>query len=200
MRGPLTEQDLTDYALDELPAHERIYVESMLAASEECRNDVCEMIEMARLLEQAYEREIVVAERQDDLTLNAEQREKVGRPQFTLRYVLRDVASALALAACVAFAITKLDEPSMAGARLAVGKVAAASQEAANNVTLVAQAGEGVDLGKALASLREMAEESSKQILPASTDMLPEPPAICTPPTLIMESAQLTSPFGELMP
>ena len=198
MRGPLTEQDLTDYALDELPPHERIYVESTLAASEECRNDVCEMIEMARLLEQAYERETVVAERQE-LALHSEQRAQLSRPHFTLRYALRDVASALALAACVAFAITKLDEPSMAGARFAVSKIAAGSKQAADTMTASVQTGEGVDLAKALASLREMAEESSKQILPASADMLPEPPAICTPPTLIMESAQLTS-FGELMP
>jgi hypothetical protein len=33
--------------------------------------------------------------------------------------------------------------------------------------------------------------------MPVSNDMLPEP-TICTPPTLILESAQLSSPFGEM--
>jgi anti-sigma factor RsiW len=182
---------LTDYALDELPAHERIYVESMLAASEECRNDVCQMIEMARLLEQGYEREVVAAEIRA-LSLNAEQRTELGKPHFTMRCVLRDVASALSLAACVAFAITKFDAASIEGARTAAGKVASASVQAAASV----QAPEGIDLAKALASLREMAEESSK-LIPVSADALPEPPAICTPPTLVLESAQLTA-FGDM--
>jgi len=60
------------------------------------------------------------------------------------------------------------------------------------------QANDGVDLAKALASLREMAEESSR-LLPVSSDMLTEPPAICTPPSVIMQSAQLAS-FGDLKP
>lgn len=186
MRGPLSDQDLTDYALDELPAHDRIYVESMLAASEECRNDICKTIEMARLLEQGYERELFAAEVQE-LSLKSEQRAELTRPHFTMRYAVRDVVSALGLAACVAFAITRLDQDSVDHARSAAGRVAAASVQAA----AVVQESEGVDLAKALASLREMAEESSK-LLPVNVDALPEPPAICTPPTLIMESAQLT--------
>ena len=57
MRSEISDQDLTDYALNELGPEERLYVESMLAVSEECRNDVYEMIDMAMLLEKGFERE-----------------------------------------------------------------------------------------------------------------------------------------------
>jgi anti-sigma factor RsiW len=197
VRGPLSEQDLTDYALNELQPEERIYVESMLAASEECRNDVCESIEMARLLEQGYEREFVAAEMRE-LSLKPEQRSNLTRPHFTFRYILRDVASALALAACVAFTITKLDSAPFIGARIAAAKVHDFSTEAAGKVNQAVQANDGIDLAKALASLREMAEESSK-LIPTSADGTIDPPAICTPPTLILESAQLAT-FGDMMP
>ena len=50
MRGKLTDQDLTDYALNEMDAHQRLYVESMLAVSVECLNDVYEMLEVAHML------------------------------------------------------------------------------------------------------------------------------------------------------
>lgn len=196
MRGPLSDQDLTDYALNEMKPEERIYVESMLAASEECRNDICETIEMARLLEQGYEREIVAAEVRE-LALKPEQRSELVRPHFTVRYMVRDVASALGLAACVAFTITKLDTETFAGARVAAGKVAAASSQAADTMSAAVQSNDGIDLAKALASLREMAEESSK-LIPVSADGMIEPPTICTPPTLIMESAQL-APLGEML-
>ncbi len=196
MRGPLSDQDLTDYALDELLPQERIYIESMLAASEECRNDVCETIEMARLLEKGYEREIVAAEMRD-LSLRADQRSELTRPHFTVRYIVRDVAAALGLAACVAFTLTKFDTESFAGARSTMGKVAAASTQAADTMSAAMQSNDGIDLAKALASLREMAEESSR-LLPVA-ELLPEPPAICTPPTLILESAQLAT-FGDMMP
>lgn len=193
MRGPLSDQDLTDYALNELTPQERIYVESMFAASEECRNDVCETIEMARLLEQGYEREIVAAEIRD-LTLKPEQRAHLTRPHHTKRYIIRDIAGAIGLAACVAFTIVKFDTESFAPARKAMSNVADVGNHAVDTVQVVAN--DGIDLAKALASLREMAEESSR-LIPVSTDGILEPPTICTPPTLIMESAQLAT-FGEM--
>lgn len=195
MRGPLSDQDLTDYALNELTPQERIYIESMFAASEECRNDVCETIEMARLLEQGYEREMVAAEIRD-LALMPEQRDHLARPHHTMRYVIRDIAGAIGLAACVAFTISKFDTESFEPARSAMGKVAAVSTQAADTMSAAVQSNDGIDLAKALASLREMAEESSK-LIPVSTDGILEPPTICTPPTLIMESAQLAT-FGEM--
>jgi anti-sigma factor RsiW len=84
MRGKLAEQDLTDYALNELNDVDRLYVESMLAASEECRNDIVATIEMAQCLEEGFERELVFAERQD-LALRNEQRLELVKPHFTLR-------------------------------------------------------------------------------------------------------------------
>ena len=57
MRGKLSDQDLTNYALNELEARERLYVESMLAVSVECRDDVYQMIDVAQMLEEGFERE-----------------------------------------------------------------------------------------------------------------------------------------------
>ena len=56
MRGKISDQDLTDYALDELDPHERLYVESMLAVSEECRADVYDLIEYGQMIEEGFER------------------------------------------------------------------------------------------------------------------------------------------------
>ena len=196
MRGNLSEQDLTDYALNELNDVDRLYVESMLAASEECRNDIVATIEMAQCLEQGFERELIVAERQE-LALREEQRLELVKTHFRLRYALRDAAGALGLAACVAFAITSIERLEFPRARIAADRVAQASSKAADAMAVAVQTPEKIDLGKVLSSLREMAEESSK-LVPASSDMLPEP-TICTPPTtFIMESAQISSPFGEM--
>jgi anti-sigma factor RsiW len=103
MRGKISDQDLTDYALNELQPEERLYVESMLAVSEPCRNDVYEMIELAQMLEEGFEREdgkIV------QLGLNPEQREQLLSMKVPGRWLAK-TASVLAAAACVAFAITQ---------------------------------------------------------------------------------------------
>ena len=195
MRAHISEQDLTDYALNELDPHQRIYVESMLAVSEECRNDVYKMIELSQLLEQGFEREAVFAERQD-LHLMPDQRADLTRPHHRAHYVIRDVMSAIGLAACVAFCLVKFDDSEFSGARAAAGRVAQASKQAAGAITVQASES-GIDLASALASLRELAAESSTKLMDASSDMLPDPPEICTPPTRVMESAQLTS-FGDM--
>ena len=57
MRGKISDQDLTDYALNELEPADRLYLESMLAVSEECRNDVYKVIDLAQLIEDGFERE-----------------------------------------------------------------------------------------------------------------------------------------------
>ena len=41
MRGKLTEQDLTNYALNELPPDERLYAESILGVSEATASRLC---------------------------------------------------------------------------------------------------------------------------------------------------------------
>ncbi len=55
MRGKITDQDLTDYALNELPPNERLYVESMLGVSEECRGDVYQMLDLGEMLKEGFE-------------------------------------------------------------------------------------------------------------------------------------------------
>jgi anti-sigma factor RsiW len=209
MRAHLSEQDLTDYALNELDPHQRMYVESLLAVSEECRNDVYRNIEMAQLLEEGFEREAVFAERQD-LHLREDQRAHLTKPHHRLHYFFRDVIGAVGLAACVAFCISKLDGEEFAGAREAATRVAEVStKKAAGTVASVvpmvqqvsqdAAAGSGIDLGEMLASLRELAAESSNRLMDASSEMLPDAPEICTPPTRVMEKVQLGG-FSEMGP
>lgn len=195
MRGKITDQDLTDYALNELGPADRLYLESMLAVSDECRNDVCHTIEMARILEEGFEREIVAAERKE-LALRPDQREHLAKPHFTLRYMIRDIASALTLAACVAFAITKLDHYDFSNARQAAGRMAhVSSNKASGAMTAAVQATDTIDFAKYMVSLRSLAEEGARK----TNDILTDSPTICTPPTLMMESAQLTG-FMDMTP
>ena len=195
MRGKISDQDLTDYALNELQDADRLYLESMLAVSEECREDIYKTIDLAQMLEEGFEKEAIVAGRHD-VTLRPEQREELVQPHFTKRYVIRDILTGLGIAACVAFAAAKLDGSDFAGAHNVAGRVAQASTKAADAMTTAVQSSETIDLAKSLEALRSLAEEGAK-LVPVSADLLPEPPAICTPPTLIMESAQLTN-FGDM--
>jgi anti-sigma factor RsiW len=195
VRGNISDQDLTDYALNELSPTDRLYLESMLAVSEECREDIYKTIDLAQMLEEGFERDALAAERQD-LTLRSEQREKLVQPHFTKRYIARDILSALGLAACVTFAAMKLESYDFSRAQNAAGRMAQASSKAADVMSAAVQSPETIDLAKSLEALRSLAEEGAK-LVPVSTDLLPEPPAICTPPTLIMESAQLTN-FGDM--
>jgi hypothetical protein len=160
----------------------------MLAVSEECREDIYKMIDLAQILEEGFEKDTVIAEKQE-LTLRAEQRETLVQPHFTKRYIVRDIVSALGIAACVTFAAIKLESYDFSGAQSVAGRVAHAS-------TMAVQSPETIDLAKSLEALRSLAEEGAK-LVPVSTDLLPEPPTICTPPTFIMESAQLTN-FGDM--
>jgi anti-sigma factor RsiW len=166
MRGKLSEQDLTDYALNELDPHDRLYVESMLAVSKECRNDVYQMIEMAQTLEEAFEMEAGG----QAVGLTEQQRAALVRPQFQWRHVIYDAVAGLAAAACVAFAIT---QPTLWDLRDPNSKAAKVS-------TKVAQ-------------FAETAPEKVSQIVPAvasaldnaSDAWISDSPTTCTPPSLI---------------
>ncbi|MEO8353051.1 MAG: hypothetical protein ABI680_15075 [Chthoniobacteraceae bacterium] len=195
MRANFSEQDLTDYALNELDAHERLYVESMLAASEECRADVCKMIDLAQSLEAGFERKVA---RTEILSLKPEQRANLIRPHFTARYAIRDFAAAIGLAACTAFAITHFGAMDLNRADTAVGRMAQVSSDVKEKVSAkvsqVVQSPDTVDVRSAFESLRALVADPSN-FLPVSEGM-PEPAAICTPPSgslplLMMESAQL---------
>jgi anti-sigma factor RsiW len=197
VRGTFSDQDLTDYALNELEPADRIYIESMLAVSEECRNDVYRTIDLAQTIEQGFEREGWIAE---ELSLLPEQRANLTRPHFTGRYLLREAASAIGLAACVAFVVTILGKLERADASSAASRMAQVSSEVStkvsSTVSQAVQSPESVDMKSAFEALRAMVADPSNW-LPISEGM-PKPPELCTPPTFILESAQLSS--GDLAP
>ena len=73
MKSLLRQQDITDYALNELEPRERLYVESMMLGSEESREDVQGMIDLARMLEEGFEAKNI----SEVLELGAERRGKI---------------------------------------------------------------------------------------------------------------------------
>lgn len=153
MRGKLSDQDLTDYALNELGPEERLYVESMLAVSEECREDVYKTIDLGLLIEEAFEREegkVVAVE------LTEEQRLKLLDVHVPNRFLRRSVAL-LAAAAAVTLAFVSKDAwlPKSAAVRMA--------QMTTHVSTSVQQvSAEGEDFVSQLASFRKLTEDPAK--------------------------------------
>ena len=153
MRSQISDQDLTDYALDELDPNERLYVESMLAVSEECRNDVYEMIDTAMMLEQVFERE----DGHQPLGLTATQREALLNVK-TPNYFVRRTASILA-AAAVAFALVTREQWMPKGP---AQRVAQMSTQMGNMVVQAVSAAESEDFVNQLAAIRKLTEDPSK--------------------------------------
>ena len=105
MRGKVTDQDLTNYALNELRADERLYVESMLAVSEECRHDVYQMLDLSELLREGCEAE---AEAAPSFILDDERRAKVlAVPHWHWRVLIQRAAAVLLLAYGTAYMISR---------------------------------------------------------------------------------------------
>lgn len=161
MRSKISDQDLTDYALDALDPNERLYVESMLAVSEECRNDVYEMIDMAMMLEEGFERE---DNKISSLTLTGEQREKLltARPQS---HFIRRASVVLAAAAAVALALVTKDQWMPKGP--AADRFTQVSTKMGNYVVQAVSAAEGEDFVSQLASFRKQLTEDPAKWLPA---------------------------------
>ncbi|MGB8166808.1 MAG: hypothetical protein WCF18_04910 [Chthoniobacteraceae bacterium] len=151
MRSQISDQDLTDYALNELDAEHRIYVESMLAVSEECRNDVYEMIDVAMLLEKGFERESAAVS--DGLT--AEQREKLISFKPRPGYV-ETAAAIFAAAAAVAFAISHPGIWQVPGGAQQVARV---STQVSNYVVDAVTPDDGIDFVGQLANVTQLAED-----------------------------------------
>ena len=105
MKTKIPDQYLTDYALNELVPEERIYVESLLGASEEAREDVYEMIDLALLLDEGFERE---QERAPAVLTLVQRRELMGLRVPNI--FVRNVAVILAAAACAALAFVQRDD------------------------------------------------------------------------------------------
>jgi hypothetical protein len=151
VRSDISDQDLTDYALNELEPEQRIYVESMLAVSEECRNDVYEMIDMAMLLEKGFDRE--GAKLAGELT--PEQREKLiafkPRPRF-----FETAAAVLAAAAAVAFVIS---HPDLWQVRGGAQQIASVSKQMSKHVVEAVTPDDGIDFVGQLANVTQLAED-----------------------------------------
>jgi len=155
VRSKISDQDLTDYALDALDPNERLYVESMLAVSEECRNDVYETIDMAMMLEEGFERE---DNKVSTLTLTGEQRLELlnARPQSRF---LRRASVVLAAAAAVALALVTKDQWMPKGP---AARITQATTQMGNYVVQAVSAAEGEDFVSQLASFRKLAEDPAK--------------------------------------
>lgn len=104
MRGKISDLDLTNYALNELEPRERLYVESMLAVSEECRADVYDMIEMGQMLDEGFEAETDSVG--EGLALRPEQRGLLLAPPRRPLVAMRNAAALLASAACLGLFLT----------------------------------------------------------------------------------------------
>jgi anti-sigma factor RsiW len=179
MRGKISDQDLTDYALNELQPEERLYVESMLAVSEECRHDVYQMIELSQLLEEGFEKE----EHRHQPSLTHGQREDLLRVRANTYPFWQKSAAVLVGAASLAFTLVHtelgtIEEPAR--------QMAEASKHAALVVADAVGSSDMVEIKNAFQSLRAMAGDSSEL-----GDVITPSPMICTPPTLF-ETAQLT--------
>ena len=105
MKTKIPDQYLTDYALNELVPEERIYVESLLGASEEAREDVYGMIDLALLLDEGFERE----QERAPAVLTLVQRRELMDLRVPNIFV-RNVAVFLAAAACAALAFVQRDD------------------------------------------------------------------------------------------
>lgn len=158
MRSKISDQDLTDYALNELGPDERLYVESMLAVSEECRNDVYETIDFAMSLEEGFEREEGKAEL---LELTAEQRMALLNVQMPNRFLRRTVA-ALAMAAAVTLAFVSKDAWMPMMPKGSASRVAQVSTQMGNYMAQAVTAAEGEDFVSPLASFRKITSDAGK--------------------------------------
>ncbi len=177
MRGQLSDNDLTNYALnDGLDESERLYVESLLAVSEECRNDVYNMIELGQMLEEG-----LGGDAAKPATLTAEQRLRLLNPPQRHPAIgfLKKAAGAVAIAACVALALAnpQIRRSGGEGAR----KVAQVSTKMSQMVvSSVSGNSQDVDFS----SLVDFRFDDTPSWLQTASDTLPATSStICTPPS-----------------
>ena len=170
MRGRLSEQDLTDYACNELQPEERLYVESLLAVSEPSREDVYRMIDLGQMLEEGFE-----GEESLDLGLTAEQRGSLV--EFVRPVSLwHRAAASVAAVACAALLVM---HPRWWHPSDSAGKVAEASSHFSSIVAAAMGPG-SVRFAAPLANIAAMADDGISW-LGAASDM--RDPVVCTPPS-----------------
>jgi hypothetical protein len=116
----LTERDITDYALNELSPKERLYVESMMIGCDETRQEVCDFLELSKMLEEGFHSESELVPMQ----LDESRRKSVlaHRTDSKRLVVLRSLATIGSFAACITFAVSSpmLLKKSGAAAQLAM--------------------------------------------------------------------------------
>ena len=175
MRGKVSDQDLTDYALNELQPDERLYVESMLAISEECRNDVYQMLELSEMLKEGLE-----GEEDPEFMLDTEQRNRVlAVPAWTFKGVLRKTAAVAILAAGTAYALTR---PGFWQEGGTVDKLATAGQAVQSLVGEL----QTKDLPKTAEELIARIQAASPSIERSGDfQLVSAPAAVCTPPVFV---------------
>ena len=181
MRGKVTDQDLTNYALNELSPDERLYVESMLAVSEECRHDVYQMLEVSEMLKEGFERDEAGA----DLLLNDEQRFRVLEvPRFHWASLFQRAAAVALLAAGTAYTMTRPGVWQRGGA---ADQFATATEVVTNLVADVRDNGFAKTAEEVTARLMK-ASAPVESNLDSSEFQFVAAPAVCTPPIFDMPS------------
>jgi anti-sigma factor RsiW len=160
VRSKISDQDLTDYALDALDPNQRLYVESMLAVSEECRNDVYEMIDLGMMLEEGFEREEM---KEAGLSLTGAQREKLLTTPVKSHFIRR-TAVVLAAAAAVALAFVSKEQWLPKGPAQTVAQV---STKMTGYVVQAVSAAEGEDFVSQLSQFRSKLTEDPAKWLPS---------------------------------
>jgi hypothetical protein len=163
VRSKLSDQDLTDYALDELGPEERLYVESMLAVSEECRHDVYETIDLAMSIEEGFERE---EGRNELVELTTEQRAALLSVQMPNRFWHRTAATVGAIAALVTMTLVTKDVLLPRLPSLPSFFIGRSSHVVNENVAQASAGAEPEDFVNPLASFRKITDMAVK-LLPA---------------------------------
>jgi hypothetical protein len=179
MRGKLSDQDLTNYALnDGLDPGERLYVESLLAVSEECRQDIYAMIDIGQMLEEGLEQEADQTGRVPALT--AEQRNALldVPERHPAWFFVQKAAAVLAMAALLGFAVAN---PLGLGSR---GKIARVSSKVSQMVTQAvgSATNQDADAFASLVDLHELVDDSSSWVQTAN-DSVQQAASTCTPPS-----------------
>jgi hypothetical protein len=183
MRGKITDQDLTNYALnDGLDPRERLYVESMLAVSEECRGDIYKCIDLAQLLEKGFESEQEHAELP---CLTEAQRTALltARPRVKVLPFVRKTAATLALAACAAFALI---HPQLwpSASRQSIAQVSSQVSRFVDDAWAPQQPETDISTLVGPSIVETDDDASLIQASDPMPDAMPQPAAICTPPSL----------------
>jgi hypothetical protein len=176
MRGKLSDQDLTNYALnDGLDSRERLYVESLLAVSEECRQDVYTMIEMGQMLDEGFDCESDRAA----ATLTLEQRARLVLPvrHYNPWAFAQKIAATIALSALVALGLTS---PRFGHAVASSGKIAQVTKGVSQMVQSAVSSGQDVDF----ASFVDLHfDDDTSSWMQTANDTLTQSATICTPPS-----------------